>query len=346
MDNRHISLVFLVAVATAVAMLLAACGRGDQEEWRFFDSPDGGSEEIPEPRDGEFFDEPGDGSSSSSSGSSVPLARFWVMDFNQGVVKASAGQLEAAISALDRAIDSGQQVITCSYGPLDPEAQTGYNAYSFWLEDVPDNIDELLLVARDSGGPISVSSMGTNAISSCPDSRAEGRAAHREDYPGLETSGVVGVVTLEFGDIKTRIWDQQCGEGANIWVSLPDCITQWELDIVFEATSDVGATITQGQMCYIWTDGKLFGLRAFGTACGDPFELEYRIDPDRAFSRHVSGPDLGGETAVVLKYWGTDDEGNAIYLERALSVHTTKFGLDIVERSQYWLADRPYKEWR
>ena len=326
MKPRLLVPLFLTILLIALGAIASACGGGNDS--------DGATDGNADDRSGE-----GDGSSSYSSGSSVPLYASDVSDFSKGVVIGSAGQLEAANRALDRAIDSGQQVIVCQYGPSDPEAQTGYTSYGFWYEDVPDNIDELLLVARDSGVPKPVSHMATNAISSCPDSRDEGEAVRLEDYPGLQTSGVV---TLDFENIRTRISGaQQCGINTNI-----NCVAEWELDIVFEATSDVGATITQAQFCFIWTDGKLFGNRAFGTACDDPSEREYRIDPHGAFRTRVSGDGLAGDLAGVWKYWGTDDEGNAIYLERALSYHTTISGLDMVERDEYWLANRPYKEWR
>ena len=120
----------------------------------------------------------------------------------------------------------------------------------------------------------------------------------------------------------------------------------WDFALVFEVRGDVGATITQYQMCWIWGDGTLFGLPAFGTGCGDPVQIERRIDPHEAFRTRVSGNGLAGGKAVVWKYWGTDDRGNAIYLERALSAHVTRTGLSIVERDASWLDALPYKEWR
>ena len=120
-----------------------------------------------------------DSGSRTGASSSVPLYSSDVLDFSKGFVRGSGSQLEAANRELDRVIDSGQQVISCQYGPSDPEAQTGYQSYGFWYEDVPDNIDALLLVARDTGVPDPVFHLGTNSISSCPDTRDEGEAAWR-----------------------------------------------------------------------------------------------------------------------------------------------------------------------
>ena len=120
-------------------------------------------------------------SNGTSSGSiySVPLYDSRVTDFSKGFVRGSGSQLEAANRALDKAIDSGQQVIECQYGPSDTEAQTGYQSYGFWYEDAPDNIDELLRVASESGVPDPVAHLGHNSITSCPDSKGEGEEAWR-----------------------------------------------------------------------------------------------------------------------------------------------------------------------
>ena len=74
---------------------------------------------------------------------------------------------------------SGQEVISCEYGPSDPETGRGYVTYEFWYEDVPDNIDELLSVAGESGAPHPVFRLGRNSISSCPESRDAGAATWR-----------------------------------------------------------------------------------------------------------------------------------------------------------------------
>lgn len=329
MKPRLLVPLFLTILLIALGAIASACGGGNDS--------DGATDGNADDRSGE-----GDGSSSSSSGSSVPLYSSDVYDFTKGAVIGSAGQLEAANRELDRVVESGQRVIKCQYGPTNTEAQTGYPVYGFWYEDVPDNIDELLLVAGDYGVPEYVSRMGTNAISSCPDSRDEGKALWLEDYRGLSADGGGGAVTLHFENIQTRLpGGNYCGGNTGI-----SCVAVYELDVVFEASGDVGADITLSQVCHIWNDGKLFGNVAFGTGCRDPSEHEYRIDPHGEFRTRVSGDNLAADIGVVYKYTGRDDEGNVIYLERALSTHETISGLEIVERNEYWLADRPYKEWR
>ena len=89
------------------------------------------------------------------------------------------GLPDAAVRELEDVVASGQQVIDCQYGPTDPATNTGYQGYGFWYEDVPDNIDELLSVARDGGAPMPVFHLGSNAISACPESMGEAESAWR-----------------------------------------------------------------------------------------------------------------------------------------------------------------------
>ena len=118
-----------------------------------------------------------DGGTVPGSGPSAPL-----YDGNVSAFIPAAVPWESQPAAAERElgeVDSGQQVMLCQYGPTNPDAQTGYVTYEFWYEDVPDNIDELLSVAGESGGPVPVSQLGRNSLDECPDIKAEGEAAWR-----------------------------------------------------------------------------------------------------------------------------------------------------------------------
>lgn len=125
------------------------------------------------------YERRGGAASSPGTGPFVPLYSSDVSDFYQGVIRASGGQRAAAERELAEVAGSGQRVISCQYGPTNPEAETGYHSYGFWYEDVPDNIDELLSVAGDSGAPDPVSHLGRNSIDDCPESWSEGEATWR-----------------------------------------------------------------------------------------------------------------------------------------------------------------------
>ncbi|MCH8010202.1 MAG: hypothetical protein IIC91_15225 [Chloroflexi bacterium] len=126
------------------------------------------------------YERRGGAASSPGTGPTVPLHASNVSNFFVGVVRGSGAQRAAAERALQETAASGQQVIDCQYGPTNPEEQTGYLSYGFWYQGVPDNIDELLSIAGDSGAPEPVSRLGRNSIDDCPESWKEGEAAWRQ----------------------------------------------------------------------------------------------------------------------------------------------------------------------
>lgn len=113
--------------------------------------------------DGASRDSNGSSSDSTNARSSAPLESSDISPFRAGVRDAGLREVQAVVA-------SGQEVISCSYGPTDRERNVGYQSYGFWHEDVPDNIDELLSSAPESGAPMPVFHLGTNSIDSCPES--------------------------------------------------------------------------------------------------------------------------------------------------------------------------------
>lgn len=98
--------------------------------------------------------------------------------------------------------------------------------------------------------------------------------------------------------------------------------TEWAFytfDIVIESENDVGGNIALAQVCLMNIDGTESHI---WHGCGAQERREYRIDPQGRFTLHVRELDLRGIPGSVvpfddyiLKYWGTDDGGNPIYLE-------------------------------
>ena len=65
-------------------------------------------------------------------------------------------------------IESGQEVITCTYGPSDPVKQVGFQGWDFWYESVPDNIIDMLSTVPNDTHPMRT--LGLNSITECPES--------------------------------------------------------------------------------------------------------------------------------------------------------------------------------
>jgi len=65
-------------------------------------------------------------------------------------------------------MESVQKVIRCTYGPSNPVKKVGFPTYTFWYEDVPDNIIDMLSSAPNGIHPMWP--LGLNSITTCPDS--------------------------------------------------------------------------------------------------------------------------------------------------------------------------------
>jgi hypothetical protein len=62
----------------------------------------------------------------------------------------------------------GQKVITCTYGPINAQAQTGYVTFSYWYQSAPPDILKMLT----SAFPHPFMPLGRAAVSACPVTKA------------------------------------------------------------------------------------------------------------------------------------------------------------------------------
>ena len=122
-----------------------------------------------------------------------------------------------------------------------------------------------------------------------------------------------GVFTLSLQNIRG---EYEHSEYQTVWA-------HYTYDIVFEAKSHIGGTITAFQFCNFQHDGRAT-MKYHGC---DPKEYrEYRIEPYGKFTKHVTRWAIRGTPWSIVgydrnyyKYWGIDDGGNPIYLEISLS---------------------------
>lgn len=98
----------------------------------------------------------------------APLDNTWIAPFSAGSYLFSVpdAQRGAAEREVRTVVDSGQEMIICSYG--DPNEE-GSGSFEFWYQRIPDNIEVLLSLAPQSGAPRPAMLLSRNVLSSCPE---------------------------------------------------------------------------------------------------------------------------------------------------------------------------------
>jgi len=76
----------------------------------------------------------------------------------------------------------------------------------------------------------------------------------------------------------------------------------------FAESNGVGVTLTQGQQCFV------------SVGCGSNSSISYRIDANGQYSQsNRQWYTSYSSDAMTLKYWGIDDNGNQIYVEKSMN---------------------------
>jgi hypothetical protein len=76
-------------------------------------------------------------------------------------------QFDMVAKQLDTLRQRGQKVITCTYGPINAQAGTGFVTFNFWYQSAPPDILKLLT----SAFPHPFMNLGRVAVNGCPSTR-------------------------------------------------------------------------------------------------------------------------------------------------------------------------------
>jgi hypothetical protein len=94
----------------------------------------------------------------------TPVTRG-VIDSVEGVPNSLRPMVIQQIEDLNK---RGQRIITCQYGPADPQTGRGFVTYNFWYQSAPPDILKLLVSAY----PHPFMEQGRVAVAACPAARA------------------------------------------------------------------------------------------------------------------------------------------------------------------------------
>jgi hypothetical protein len=88
-----------------------------------------------------------------------------VTDSFNGVPNALEDMVRKQLTDLQQ---RGQKVITCTYGPINTQAKTGYVTFNYWYQSAPPDILKMLT----SAFPHPFMPLGRVAVSACPATKA------------------------------------------------------------------------------------------------------------------------------------------------------------------------------
>ena len=88
-----------------------------------------------------------------------------VTDSFNGVPNAHEEMVRKQLADLQQ---RGQKVITCTYGPINTQAKTGYVTFNYWYQSAPPDILKMLT----SVFPHPFMPLGRVAVSACPSTKA------------------------------------------------------------------------------------------------------------------------------------------------------------------------------
>jgi hypothetical protein len=134
---------------------------------------------TPPPSDepGQSLHRPADGcrgATAAGGGCIQPLSQAVTLPVNA----LGASQMPAAVKEIERLKNEGAMVITCEYGPTNPQSNTGFATFHFWYQKVPADILKVLI----SAFPHPLMDLGRVAVPSCPATRALASVIHASRF--------------------------------------------------------------------------------------------------------------------------------------------------------------------